>query len=376
MRSAQDVARACLSAAAHDGRCVGPSRRRGPGRAPRRLTTAAAAGAGLLALAGCSAPAGGSGGDDEKLQVVTSTSVYAEIAREVAGPEVEVTPVIDSAAQDPHSYEATPQDRLTVEDADLVIVNGGGYDGFMDDLLAGSAVPVVDAVETSGLQDGEGAAGGHSHDSPEHAHAHEGHDDGAQHEGDDHGGHDHAGHGHGSHGHEGHDHGGFNEHVWYDLPSMEAVADAVGHELAEQDPEHSADYEDRAHELAGKLHDLHERAGRLELEGDFLATEPVAGYLLEEAGLEDATPEEFTAAIESGTDVPPQLYLEVSQLVSEDRIDLLAFNEHTASGQTEQLRSTAEEEGVDVASFTETVPEGQSYLQWMASNVETLEDLR
>lgn len=124
---------------------------------------------GALALTGCSggsAQEGGSGSEDSgKIRVTTSTNVYSDLAAQVGGDKVEATPVIHSSAQDPHSYEATPQDRLAVEKADLLVRNGGGYDQFMTD-LAPEGARVVDAVDVSGLQSEQDreAAQEHDHD--------------------------------------------------------------------------------------------------------------------------------------------------------------------------------------------------------------------
>ena len=182
---------------------------------------------GALALTGCSggsAQEGGSGSEDSgKIRVTTSTNVYSDLAAQVGGDKVEATPVIDSAAQDPHSYEATPQDRLAVEKADLLVRNGGGYDQFMTD-LAPEGARVVDAVEVSGLQSEQDREAAEEHD----------HD-----------------HGSGEH----HHHGGFNEHVWYDLETMTKVVTQIAGQLGKVDPANASYYTDtvsythlRAHE--------------------------------------------------------------------------------------------------------------------------------
>ena len=110
-----------------------------------------------LALSACGSSDSGSGAaDDGTLTIVASTNVYGDIAQAVAGDGVEVTSIITSAAQDPHEYEATAQDRLALDDADIVIENGGGYDPFVDTLLDGSDNDphVISAVEASGLLPG------------------------------------------------------------------------------------------------------------------------------------------------------------------------------------------------------------------------------
>src|SRR5699024_4706703 len=97
------------------------------------LAAAIAAPAVVLALAGCQSTTASEQSDG--ISIVASTNVYGDIAEAIAGDAAEVTSIIDSSAQDPHSYEASAQDRLAVSKADIVIENGGGYDSFMDALI-------------------------------------------------------------------------------------------------------------------------------------------------------------------------------------------------------------------------------------------------
>lgn len=302
------------------------------------LTALATAGA----LAGCAAPAPSA--DDDTLRVVASTDVYGSIAATIAGGDAEVTSIIVGSAQDPHSYEASAQDQLAVADADLVVRNGGGYDAFVDTLLDASgndAVVVLDAVELSGL-------------APEDA------DDHAEDEG-----------------HDGHDHiEGFNEHVWYSLEAMDAVAAAIADELATLDPANAdafaANYDKFSSELTAlddRAHALHEA-----LEGTGVAlTEPVPAYLLADLGLDNLTPAEFSEAIEEESDVPPLALDETLALFADGRVALLAYNTQTASPETERVREAAEAAGVPVVDFTETLPDGADYLSWMTANVDAVE---
>ncbi|WP_233568774.1 metal ABC transporter solute-binding protein, Zn/Mn family [Kocuria soli] len=322
---------------------------------------AALVGIGSLALAGCSAGQGQS--DDDVITVVTTTATYADVVEQVAGDRigsgVEVIPVIDSPTQDPHSYEATPQDKLTVRDADLVVLNGGGYDAFMEDLAAETDAPVVDAVEVSGLEEATDSAGGHGdeHDD-EHADEH------SEEHSDEHGA------------SSGHDHGSFNEHVWYDLDAMGSLAGAVAEELGALDAEHAEVYTGTADEFRGSAEELHHRVTELELSGDYLATEPVADYLLEDAGLHNVTPTAFTVAVEDGTDASPLVYDEVRQMIAGDDgadLALLAYNEQTATGQSDDLRAEAEGVDLPVLAYSESIPDDQDYLSWMSENVDHLE---
>ena len=65
-----------------------------------------------------------------------------------------MTSIIDDPDQDPHEYEADARTQLALSKADLVVRNGGGYDDFIDTMLAAAGnddVVVIDAVELSGF---------------------------------------------------------------------------------------------------------------------------------------------------------------------------------------------------------------------------------
>jgi zinc/manganese transport system substrate-binding protein len=93
-------------------------------------------------------------------------------------------------------------------------------------------------------------------------------------------------------------------------------------------------------------------------------------YLLEAAGLENRTPGGYTAAIEEDADVPPAVLSETIRLVGSGGIRLLAYNTQTEGPQTLALKKAAEAAGVPVVNFSETLPDGKSYLQWMTGNVD------
>jgi zinc/manganese transport system substrate-binding protein len=98
----------------------------------------------------------------------------------------------------------------------------------------------------------------------------------------------------------------------------------------------------------------------------------VPAYLLAELGFDDETPAAFLEAIEEGSDVPPLALQQVLDLVASNEVALLAYNEQTASPETERVREAAEAAGLPVVSFTETLPEGQDYVSWMRANLEAV----
>ena len=316
-----------------------------------RTSLAALAGVSLLLTAcgsGGGAPSATSGTDSSAgvVDVVASTNVYGDIAAIIGGDKVNVTSIITKTSQDPHSYEATAQDRLLVSKAELVIENGGGYDAFLHKMAEDSNIPhsnIVTAVEVAGLAPEE--------DHPDSSAASESAD-----------GHD-------------HEHGEFNEHAWYSLDAMSKLADSLAAKLGELEPgsaalftSNAATFKAGVEGLAGKLAALKAN----EAGAAVAVTEPVPLYLLEAAGLENRTPADYTAAIEEGSDVPPAVLKAATDLAGSKDIRFLAYNEQTEGPQTQALKKAAEAAGVPVIDFSETLPEGKTYLQWMTDNVDNV----
>jgi zinc/manganese transport system substrate-binding protein len=114
----------------------------------RRLVACA-----LLALLGC----GASAAAQAKIKVVASFSILADLVRNVGGDRVEVTALV-GRNRDSHAFEPSPVDSRRLADASLVVVNGLGFEGWLDRLVraAGGKVPVV--VASAGVQPRAGAA--------------------------------------------------------------------------------------------------------------------------------------------------------------------------------------------------------------------------
>lgn len=66
--------------------------------------------------------------------ILTSTTVLADITRNIVGDRFAVQSLLP-VGSDPHSYQATPQDIARVSESKLIIVNGAGYENFLQTLL-------------------------------------------------------------------------------------------------------------------------------------------------------------------------------------------------------------------------------------------------
>ncbi|MBC2644359.1 MULTISPECIES: metal ABC transporter solute-binding protein, Zn/Mn family [unclassified Rhodococcus (in: high G+C Gram-positive bacteria)] len=312
-----------------------------------RVTTVAA---GLSVAAALTLTACGSDQETDTaagpVTVVASTNVWGSVAQAVAGNRAEVTSIITEPSSDPHSFEASPADAATISDASLVVYNGGGYDQFVDDILGSGngnsdqrTVNAVDILEGGG-QDRHESAAAPTGESPE-----------------------------------GHEHGEINEHVWYDVAVVEATAHAIADQLGELDPDNAGAYRANADAFSGQLAQITavtDSIAATHRDAPVAVTEPIAHYLLEEAALRDVTPEGFTSAIENGNDPAAADVAAVRQLFADKQVKALVYNVQTQDNVTEDVRATAEADGIPVVEVTETLPEGLDYLQWQTDTAKAL----
>jgi zinc/manganese transport system substrate-binding protein len=244
-----------------------------------------------------------------------------------------VVSIIENFAQDPHSYEASARDQLAVNDADLIVANGGGYDFFIEDLAkAAGDKEVIFAylAEELAKEDGD-----HNHD----------HSDG-------------------------------NEHVWYDFHVAEDFASRLAAALAVLDADYSSEYSDNLIDFQGGIEILEDRIAAVSGKysgASFVASEPVANYLLLELGLEDLTPKSFSQAIEEELDVSPKDLLEIQKLLKIKKVDVFVVNPQTGSVQIDSLVALAKQNGIAIVELSELLPEGSRYFDWMDLNIANLE---
>jgi zinc/manganese transport system substrate-binding protein len=97
----------------------------------------------MLALSGQSALA-------KNLNVVTSFTVLADMAKQVGGEHVTVTSLVGPDG-DPHSFEPAPKDSVALGKADVVIVSGLGMEGWMERLVSASGFKGKVVVASTGV---------------------------------------------------------------------------------------------------------------------------------------------------------------------------------------------------------------------------------
>lgn len=175
----------------------------------------------------------------EKLNVVATFSILGDIVANVGGDRVEVTTLVGPDG-DAHVFQPSPPDAKVVASAAVMVVNGLGFEGWMNRLIEASATRAALINASEGVV---------AIDFGDDDHEHHGHDDH---------GHDHKGHDHHAKDadHDGHDHGAFDPHAWQNPVNVAIYVSNIAAGLSAADPEGAAVYQANAAAFTAELDSL------------------------------------------------------------------------------------------------------------------------
>ncbi|MDR5860213.1 metal ABC transporter substrate-binding protein [Halomonas eurihalina] len=314
---------------------------------------------------------------EERVQVIASFSILADMVEQVGGEYVEVDALVGPDG-DAHVYSPRPDDARNLAHADLVVFNGMHFEGWMERLLNAGDYEGPKVVATAGIATQEEGEDSQSHDHSGHDHAehdHGGHDHGHDHSGHDHAEHDHGGHGHG-HDHSGHDHGGQDPHAWLDPMLGKRYVANIRDGLIAADPAHEEEYRQRAQAYMADLDaldaEIHEQMAALPESTSVITGHDSFGYFSKAYGVSFLSPAGLTTATE-----PSAAHMaELIDVIEANNVQALFHENMTSPAIIDQL---AEETGRPVAGTLYSgalSPEGEAstYIGMMRHNARVLHD--
>jgi len=274
----------------------------------------------FLVLSGCSNKKVNN--TSQKLDIVTTTDFYGEVAKAVVGNKGSVTSIINNPAIDPHDYEPTTQTAKLVSKADVTVANGLGYDSWMDK---------IDKQNTY-VKIGEDVMAKKTGDNP---------------------------------------------HIWYKPETMPKYAKYLAKKLAKKQPQNKAYFEKNAQEYIATLKPVQNELTKLEAASknvpnkNVYVSEPVFDYSIEATGFKVKN-KSFEQAVENGTDPTPAVIKDMHQGLKEKKIAFFVLNTQTDSKLVNNLVQMAKKNNIPVLNVTETLPKGKTYKQWMLSQYKDL----
>jgi len=280
------------------------------------------------ALTGCatSAPAAsgrGSGGSG-RIQVVAAENFWGSLAEQIGGSHVDVHSIIDNPNADPHDYEPNAADGRAIAGAQLVVINGVGYDPWASKLVAANQTKdqqVVTVGETAGV-----AVDG-------------------------------------------------NPHRWYSPTDVGQVIAAITSSLSKIDPALASYFASQEQHVLttdlkqyfGLIAQIKQTYGGTPVG----ASESIFAPLAQALGLQLLTPARFLRAISEGDDPTAGDRATIDKQLTDRQIRVYVYNSQNATPDIRTQLSLAKAHNIPIATVTETMtPAGASFQQWQVRQLQ------
>jgi zinc/manganese transport system substrate-binding protein len=277
----------------------------------------------LLGACGSGAGSATSG----KLQVAAAENFWGSIAAQLGGDRVSVTSIIANPNTDPHSYEPAAGDARTIAQAQLVIVNGVGYDPWAPRLVA--ANPLSGRVVLDVGQLVHIAAGG-------------------------------------------------NPHRWYSPSDVMSVVDQITRDYSRLDPKDAAYFAAQQKQFVNQgLAQYRQLIATIKSKYTGTpvgASESIFAPLAQALGLKLITPPSFLAAISEGTGPTAADKATIDRQIASGQLKVYVYNSQNATPDVQAQVNAATARGIPVTTITETLtPPTTSFQDWQVTQLRALE---
>ncbi len=277
-----------------------------------------------LVSAGCGQAKTARSGDT--LRLVAAENFWGSIASQLGGSRVQVTSVITSPATDPHSYEPTATDARTIAGAQMVIVNGIGYDPWAPKLIAANPVPgriVLTVGDLVGIKPGG------------------------------------------------------NPHRWYSPTDVQKVIGEIAHDYTNLDPKDAAYFQRRQTAFESRGLAQYKRliaTIKSTYHGVPVgASESIFAPLARALGLKLLTPYSFLKAISEGTEPTAADKTTVDRQIASGQVKVWVFNSQNSTPDVQRITDAARNKGIPIATITETLtPASVSFQSWQSHQLEAI----
>lgn len=285
-----------------------------------KIAIAALASVGMLASVAACGSGRSSSEKSGTIEVVVSVNQWGTVAKTLGGGNVNVTSIINSTNVDAHDYEPTTSDIAKLQKAQVIIVNGAGYDAWAVKAAQSAKATVVNAAEVGGVKDGD------------------------------------------------------NPHVWFSADVRKAVAQAITEAYEQADAAKRSDFDKLHDQWKSEENNVESKIAEVKQKSDglaYAATESVASYLAEDMGLTDATPSGYVRATANESEPTPTDIKQFTDALKSGEIKLLIVNTQEESELTSKITDAAKSASVPMVELTEQMPERyDSLTAWMEGLVD------
>ncbi len=285
-----------------------------------RIAIAALASVGMLASVAACGSGQSTSEKNGTIEVAASVNQWGTVAKALGGDNVNVTSIINSTNVDAHDYEPTTSDIAKLQKAQVIIVNGAGYDAWAVKAAQTANATIVNAAEVGGVNDGE------------------------------------------------------NPHVWFSADVRKAVAQAITEAYEQADAAKKNDFDKMNDQWTAEENNVESKIAEVKQKTDgltYAATESVASYLAEDMGVTDATPSGYARATANESEPTPTDIKQFTDALKVGEIKLLVVNTQEESELTDKITDAAKSVEVPMVELTEQMPEQyDSLTAWMEGLVD------
>jgi zinc/manganese transport system substrate-binding protein len=262
------------------------------------------------------------------VQVVAAENFWGSLVSQLGGTHVNVTSIVSDPNADPHEYEANVEDARLITSAQLVIINGAGYDTWALNMLSAENTPnqrVLNVQELIGQ--------------PVTA----------------------------------------NPHFWYSPYYVNDTVTGMYKDLICIDPADTAYFHQQYANLNASLWQTYMKE-EVEIKQKFggapvASTESIFVYMANATGLKVVSPAGFMEAVAEGNDPSEQDVAAMEQLMTDGNstVHVLVYNLQTLSPITSRIEKLAADNEIPTIFVTETIqPPNTTFQVWMQGELNSL----
>ncbi|HYC20859.1 MAG TPA: zinc ABC transporter substrate-binding protein [Candidatus Bathyarchaeia archaeon] len=261
------------------------------------------------------------------INVVAAENFWGSLITQLGGTRVSVTSIVSDPNADPHEYESNTANAMAIANAQLVIINGAGYDTWAQQLIASSNTPHQVVLNVQELINQTGDA---------------------------------------------------NPHFWYSPTYVNETVKAMDQDLVSIDPSHASYYTQQYDALKaslavynGRIAEIKQQFGGVKV----ASTESIFAYLANATGLDLVSPPAFMAAVAEGNDPPAQSIVQFDELITNGTVKVLVYNAQTVTPLTQNTKALAAQHNIPIVPVTETIqPPDVSFQVWMNAQLIILQN--
>jgi zinc/manganese transport system substrate-binding protein len=264
------------------------------------------------------------------IQVVAAENFWGSLVSQIGGTHVNVTSIVSDPNTDPHEYESNPADAIAITNAQLVIVNGAGYDTWALDIISAENTPNQVVLNVQELINQSGTA---------------------------------------------------NPHFWYSPYYVNDTVAAMYRDLVKIDPTDTAYFRQQYTNLNASMWTDY-MSLEVQIKQEFggapvASTESIFVYMANATGLDLVSPAAFMQAVAEGNDPPAQSVAAMENLMNggNSSVRVLVYNEQTVTPLTQNIKALAAQNQIPTVGVTETIqPPTTPFQVWMGAELIALQD--